>query len=66
MLRKFKQLRKDEVKLVTNFLPTPVSLMNLPLILPYTYLQTLLDYFLLSLQDCVKVVMTIFLHPLIL
>ena len=49
MLKKFKQLRKDEVKLISNLpLPSPNLQVNLLLIFPNIYLQKFFGLFLFS------------------
>lgn len=47
MLKKFKQLRKDEVKLIYNLVPSPIPQMTLLLILPCVYLQKISRSFLI-------------------
>ena len=64
MLKKFKQLRKDEVKLISNLpLPSPNLQVNLLLIFPNIYLQKFFGLFLFP-PDGVKVVIYFFfIHP---
>lgn len=63
MLKNFKQLRKDEVKYTSNLPFSPIPHMNLLLMLPYVFTcGDFWDYFVSSLQDCIKVTMTLFLH----
>ena len=64
MLKKFKQLRKDEVKLISNLpLPSANLQVNLLLIFPNIYLQKFFGLFLIP-PYCVKVVINfVFIHP---
>lgn len=64
MLKKFKQLRKDEVKLISNLpLPSPNLQVNLLLIFPNSIPAEIFRIILIH-SDCVKVVIHFFfIHP---
>ena len=52
MLKKFKQLKRDEVKLISNLPPSPIPQVNLLLIFPYIYLQKFSGLFLIPPRLC--------------